>query len=43
MSCPMYDELHECCAFERMETVYPRQYRDDSPAWNYDECFEEFD
>jgi hypothetical protein len=41
--CPLYDELHECCALERMEKIVQIKYRDERPAWDYERCFEEMD
>jgi len=33
--CELYDELHECCVFERMETIIQIKYRDERPAWDF--------
>lgn len=40
--CSMYDELHHCCALERMEKVYQPKYHDNRPAWMA-ACFDEMD
>ena len=41
--CPIYDELHECCALERMEKIVQTRYRDEYPVQEYEQCFEEMD
>jgi hypothetical protein len=42
-TCPLYDELHECCALERMEKIVQTRYRDEYPVQEYEQCFEEMD
>lgn len=41
--CPLWDELHECCALERMEKIVQTRYRDEYPVQEYEQCFEEMD
>ena len=42
-TCPLYDELHECCALERMEKIVQTRYRDEYPVQEYEQCFEKMD
>jgi hypothetical protein len=41
--CPLWDELHQCCALERMEKIVQTRYRDEYPVQEYEQCFEEMD
>ncbi len=42
--CDYWDELHNTCIFERMESIVQTKYRDDRPAWsNPAGCFDELD
>ena len=43
-NCEFWDELNQCCIYDRVERIVQQKYRDEQPAWgNPAACFDELD